>query len=311
MSRQFWKRKSLLAAIETTYGTKATLTAAQGILAMDVSLDVMAGQNIDRNVDLPWLAAQETIPAEVHSKISFKVEMAASGTLGTVPFWGPLLRACGFAQTVASGVSVTYNPISSGFEAVSIDLMIDAVRYQMTGARGTVVFRVDMGIPYLEFQFWGLFTRPDAASFITPTLTAARRPLAAQSVNTPLFTINSVALGARSFVLDAGVSVIPRFTMGVAPEIMITDRAEKLDMTIEARSLATFDPYGLAEAGTLVPIALTHGVTAGQRVKFNAPNAQLLLVGAPANSDGLVVLPLTARPRPSGSGNDQFTIVLD
>jgi hypothetical protein len=310
MSRQFWKRKVLLAAVETTYGVKPTVGAAQAITAIDVSIDPMMGQNLDRNIDFLWLTSQETIPAEVHAKLKFKVELAAAGTLGTVPFWGPLLRACGFAQTVAAGVSVTYNPVSSGFESVSMDFWIDAVRYQLNGARGNAVFRVEMGIPYIEFEFWGLFNRPDAAAVITPTM-GGTRPLAAQSVNTPTFTINSVALGARSFVLNAGVSVIPRFTMGVAPEILITGReAEALDMTVEARTLATFDPYGLAEAGTLVPIALTHGVAAGRRIKFAAPAAQLLLIGAPTNSDGIVVNPLSARLRPT-SGNDQFTVVLD
>lgn len=310
MSRQFWKSKTLLAAVETTYGIKPTLGASQGIVAIDMSIDPMVGQNLDRNIDFLWLASQETIPAELHAKMKFKVELAASGTLGTPPFWGPLLRGCGFAQTVSAGVSVTYNPISSGFESVSIDFRIGDIRYQLNGARGNAVFRVEMGIPYIEFEFWGLFNRPDAAAVVTPTL-GGIRPLAAQSVNTPTFTINSVPLGARSFVLNAGVSVIPRFTMGVAPEILITGReAEALDMQVEARTLATFDPYGLAEAGTLVPIALTHGVTAGRRIKFAAPAAQLLLIGAPTNSDGIVVNPYSARLRPT-SGNDQFTLVLD
>lgn len=309
--RQFWKRKVLLAAVESTYGVKPTLGAAQGIMALDVSIDPMVGQNLDRNVDFLWLTSQETIPAEVHAKLKFKVELAASGTLGTAPFWGPLLRGCGFAQTIAAGASVTYNPISSGFESVSFDFWIDGIRYQLTGARGNAVFRVEMGIPYIEFEFWGLFNRPDAAAVITPTLTGARRPLAAQSVNTPTFTLNSVALGLRSFVLNAGVAVIPRMTMGVAPEILITGRdGEVLDMQVEARSLATFDPYGLAEAGTLIPIALTHGTTAGQRIKFAAPAAQLMLIGSPSNSDGIVVNPYQARLRPT-NGNDQFTVVLD
>lgn len=308
--RQFWRRKSLLVAVESTYGTKATLAAAQGVLAVDVSVEPMAGQDLDRQLDKAFLSAQETIPAEMHTKLTFKTELSASGTAGTAPIWAPLMRGCGFAQTISAGTSVTYNPVSSGFESVSIDLWIDAIRYQLVGARGTCVIRIEMGIPYLEWTFWGLFTRPDAASFITPTVTAARKPIAAQSVNTPTFTINSVALGLRSFVLDCGNNVVPRFTMGVAPEILLTDRAESLTMQIEARSLATFDPYGLAEAGTLVPIALTHGTSAGQRVKVNIPAAQLLRTGSPSNSDGLVVLPLTARPIPV-SGNDQFTLVLD
>ena len=75
-----WKSKILLAKIETAYATDPTPTgAANAILATNVTFQPMEGQDVSRELELPWLAAQATIPAGLHSRISFRVEMVPSG----------------------------------------------------------------------------------------------------------------------------------------------------------------------------------------------------------------------------------------
>jgi hypothetical protein len=97
-----WKSKILLAEIEVTYGTDPAPTGADnGILATNVVLQPMEGQDISRELELPWLAAQATIPAGLNMRMTFRVELVPSGTAGTAPKWGPLLRACAVAQTIS------------------------------------------------------------------------------------------------------------------------------------------------------------------------------------------------------------------
>ena len=94
-----WRSKILLAKIEAIYGTDAAPTgAANGILAVDVSFNPMQGSDVSRNLERPFLGAQGTVATELHAELSFKVELVGSGTPGTPPAWGVLLRACGVAE---------------------------------------------------------------------------------------------------------------------------------------------------------------------------------------------------------------------
>ena len=43
-------------------------------------------------------------------EVTFEVEMAGSGTAGTAPAFGPLLKACGNSETIVTDTSVTYAP---------------------------------------------------------------------------------------------------------------------------------------------------------------------------------------------------------
>ncbi len=99
MPARRWNSKILLAKIETTYGTDSVPTgAADAVLAQNVVLSAMEGQDLARDLDRNALGADATIPVELHQKLSFSVELAGSGAAGTAPPWGRLLRACGCAR---------------------------------------------------------------------------------------------------------------------------------------------------------------------------------------------------------------------
>lgn len=312
-----WKLKALLARTETTYGTDVVPTpATHGILATDISLSPMEGQDVSRELERAFTGAQPTVPVDLHSKLSFKVELAASGAAGTAPAWGPLLRACGLAQTIVASTSVTYNSVSSGYESVSIYMNIGGIRYVLLGARGNCRIELSASaIPYLVFEFTGFFTQPTDTAVPTPTLTAFQMPVVATRVNTPTFTINAVALILRSLKLNMGNTVEPRFLIGpqsaplLSQEILITDTQEKLDMIIEQVPLATFNPFLLAANMTQVPLVLQHGTVAGQRVTLNIPRLQLMRPSSLENRQNMVEQPLSGSPLPL-AGNDQYTLVL-
>ncbi|OYY67412.1 hypothetical protein [Sphingomonas sp. 28-63-12] len=93
---KFWKSKTILAKMETTYGTDPTPTgAANAILASDVTWSPMEGSDVARNVERGYFAADPTVAAELRCVLTFTVELVGSGTAGTAPAWGPLLRMSG------------------------------------------------------------------------------------------------------------------------------------------------------------------------------------------------------------------------
>ena len=318
-----WKRKALMIKLETTYGVDSVPTAAaDGILATNVSLEPMLGQDVSRELERPFTGGQPTVPVDLHSKLSFRVELAGAGAAATPPKFAPLLRAMGQAQVIATGptppASVTYNSVSENYASVSIYINIGGIRYVLLGARGTCALVGGASqIPYLEFEFWGFFTVPtDQAVIPTPVVTAHQTPLPMTRANTPTFTVNGVALILRSFRFSIGNTVSPRFLIGpqtaplLAEEMLIEDTQEKLDITIEQVPLATFNPFTLAQNMTQVPLVLSHGTQAGNRWTLNIPRLQLMRPGALENRQGIVEQPLSGTPIPL-NGNDQYTLVFN
>lgn len=307
----YWRQKVLLVKTEVTYGTDPVPTAAaNSILAIDMKIMPMEGRDQSRDLDMASMGAQPSIPLDLHSKMTFKVELQASGVAGTAPAWGPLIRACGCAQTIVASTSVTYNPVSSAHESATIYFYIGQTLYKILGARGSCKLTFTaQGIAYLEYTFTGLFTLAAEGVRPTPVLTGFQKPLAVSMANSPVFTVNAVALVMRSFALDMGNDVVPRFLVN-SHQVLITDRAEVIEMTVEAEPLTTINPYTLAQNQTQLPIVLNHGTVAGSRVKVNAPLCQLQRPAGVENSQGVVEWPLRAVPI-QNAGNDQWTLVLD
>lgn len=309
---QKWKSKVLLAKIETAYGTDVIPTgAANAILATNVSLTPMEGQDTSRDLELPYLGAQGTIPTSLNAKLSFKVELTPSGTTGTPPAWGVLLRACGVAETVTAATSVVYNPVTDDHESITLYQWIDRALYKLLGARGTCVMRVTaQGVVYLEFEFTGLWTLATETAQDTPAIAAQlnARPIVATSANMPTFTIGGTTFVMRSFALNFGNTVEGRFLIG-SESILITDRAETIETTVEAVGLDTFNPFQLARDQVSSEIELVHGTVAGKIATIACPAAQMQRPQSLENQQNIVEWPLRMVPLPV-SGNDQWTLTL-
>lgn len=305
-----WRKKIFLFKIETTYGVDAVPTPAlNAVLATDVTFQPMEGTDVNRNLDLPYLGGQGTIPNELHAKFSFKVELAPSGTPGVAPAWGSLLRACACAQVINAGTSVVYNPITDNHESGTLKLYIDGILFQSLGVRGTAKFTVNaQGIPYIEFEFTGLFAQPADATTTNPTLTSFQKPRVVSTTFTPTFTINGVAMVMRTFSLDLKNKVEPRFLVG-KEEILITQREDMIATQVETMPLADFNPFSLAAAQTTVPVNLVHGTGAGNIATLNAPAAQMQRPQGMENAQDIMETPLSLMPLPT-LGNDQWTLTL-
>lgn len=305
-----WRSKILLFALESVYGQDEGPTgSAHAILATEVRLTPMEGSDVSRDLDTPYMGAQPTVPTEIHAKLDFRIELAPSGAAGTPPAWGPILRACAVAETISAGVSVTYNPVSNGHESASIYIFVANTRYILVGSRGTCVLRINaQGIPYLEFSFTGLFTQPSEQARPTPTLTAFQKPQVGTTANTPTFTIDAWSPVLRTFSLDLGNQIENRFLIG-SESVLITDKAEAIEMTVEAVPLTTFNPYLAADAQTGVALQMSHGTAAGRIATIDVPAAQMQRPQGLENAQNVTEWPLRFVPQ-FVAGNDQWTLTL-
>lgn len=306
-----WRLQLLLAKLETAYGIDPTLTGANNtILATDVNLRPMEGEDVPRNLIQQYLGGQATIPAGLRTVIEFSTELAGSGEAGAAPAWGPLLRACAMAEVIVADTSVTYTPISEAMESLFIKFWIGSTLHAIKGARGTGVFTVNaQGIPSIRWTFTGLWVLPAEVARPAGVTTAFMKPQIASTANTPVFTVNALPLVGRSFSLNFANQIEPRFLLG-KDQIVIPDRAEALDLVCEATPVTTFNPYALAESQARIPAVITHGTIVGSIITLNAPTCQVKRPTGYQQNQGVAEWPLNLSPLPTDAGNDQFSIVL-
>jgi hypothetical protein len=199
--------------------------------------------------------------------------------------------------------------VPTNHESVTTYFLIGGTLYKILGARGNVKYMINaQGIPYLEFEFTGLFMQPAETAFGPAVTTAFQKPRVASKTNTPVFTLNAVPLVLRSFSLDLGNQVEPRLLIG-SEEIIITQRQDTVELTVDAVPLTTFNPYLLAQNTTNVPVALTHGTGAGRIAALSIPTMQLMRPGGLEQSQGIVEWPLKGMALGS-TGANQWTLTL-
>ena len=233
------RKRVILIETESSYGTDPTPSATAVVLVTDLSITPQSSDVVNRDVVRPYLGSSEQILANTRVECTFSVELAGSGTAGTAPRYGNALKATGLSETVASGTSVTYAPVSSSFSSVTIHYNIDGVRHKVTGCRGTFTITAEVGsIPTIDFTFTGIYNAPTDTALPTVTYGNQATPLIFKNGNTSGFQLLSYAGALQSLTMDLGVSTVYRELVGGTKEVLITDRTSNGSVTIEAPTIA-------------------------------------------------------------------------
>jgi len=303
---RFWKKKAILFGMEATYALDPALVGTDWFEARNVILSPFDADSVDRNIVQPWMGNGGKLIVAMRQKLSFEVALAGAGALGSVPKIGKLLRACGFAETVSAGVSVVYTLISDTFESGAFYINIDGVLHKGMGCRGTASITLDAkGIPLLKVEMTALYTAPvdAAAPVVDRTGWPIEKPV--NSKNTLVCTVNAV----NGFYSKFGVSVASQVTHdiygGGYETIKIGDRQPTASITMLAELLATFNPYALAEATTIIPVQVVHGTVAGSKVQVDL-KTQITGVNE-TDLNGSVGYDLALTPKPV-NGNDEIKL---
>ena len=265
------KNQLLCAKVETTYDTDAVPTVgSDSLLAIDPKIKEIVA-TVDRPAQIASLSGIPSVAGSKYAEITFSMELKGSGVVGTAPRIGALLRACGFAAVVVSNTSVTYNPISSLFESVTIYLFIDGRRHIVTGCRGDVKFKCEAGkMAMADFVLKGRYADPTLVALSSPTLESST-PATCKSC---VFTYNAkTTLVVKMAELDMNNKVDDRPSVNDANAIAgfeITDRNPMLtidpEATIETSYNFRSDAYVNQRA-----ISWQVGAAAGNIATFSVP----------------------------------------
>ena len=304
MSGLLAEKLAVLAKIETTPGTDAVPTgSANALVLSDVKITPYEGREDPRNIVAPWLGNMGAKFSGTFVRLEASFELAGPGAAGPAPAWGPLVRACGFGQTIDIGVDVEYAPVSGAFEAVSVYYTEDGVRHIMLGARGNLMLSLAATrIPRGKVNLVGQLGTISDTALPTVDFTSWVEGLPVSDDNTT-FSLDSVSAHLHSLEIDAGVKVQPRFLVGYEG-MDITGRSATGSAVIDKPTIATKNWF--SALGNKVALALTHGTAAGNIVQLAAPKAQL---GRPtagvAEGVSTLSIPLGLTPN---AGNDELVI---
>lgn len=302
-----FRKLAILHKIETTYGISAAPIAANAIVGTNVTFTPMEGEEVSRDLLLPYLGNQGVVLAGLHAKLEFEVEMAGAGAAGSAPKYASLLRACGFAETLAVGVSASYSIVEDGVESSTLFFEIDGVRHIMLGSRGAMSLSVSpKGIPRYRFTLTGLLGTITDQALTAVTMAGWETPLVASSANTTM-SLHGWSAIAESLSIDLGNVVTPRFLIG-SESVIISDRKATGQAVVEAKSLATIDWFEIALDRTRGALSLVHGKTAGNIVEITAPAVEIGKV-TQGQTNGILnySLPLSFCPV---NGLDELLIVV-
>lgn len=156
---QLTRRNVILAKIESTYGSDPTPTVgSNAVRVIDLDLKVMKPP-VERPTQQQSLARRPSKLGEEFYEVNFKIEVVGSGSAGTAPRAGALLRACGFSETIVTGGSpvVKYRDINTSFESVTIWAYLGGRLHKIVGCVGNVKGVCEAGKQiFLEFSMMGL-----------------------------------------------------------------------------------------------------------------------------------------------------------
>ena len=318
----------VLAILETTAGTYSAPSGTNAMLiGSNYSFSERIGK-VDRDNLRPWMGGADQLNAFRYVEVEFTVELASSGTAGTAPKWGPLMRAAGFAETIVASTLVHYTPISEAFEALSMSIFYGGVRQNLRGCRvRRVVFDLTVNqIPRATFTIVGVprlspDDLPVLASPATPTFSGWQVPHAVLNElgtsNVYLGRTYNVSTGNLSggtnystkgmvITVDNDCTARPFLGWG-GDHTPIVDRTVRAQVTFDHAAQERIDFLTAAIANTYNSLDLVHaGPVAGQNLKFFMPR-----VGYqdPTNEDdgGLFLTNYNFNALPN-AGNDDIYI---
>lgn len=306
---KLYRNSAIAGKIETTSGTDIVPTpAADALLVRNFTWNPIEMTVEERDLVRAYLGNSEDIVVAQWITAEFEVEMAGSGAAGTAPKYDWLLRMCGHAKTVAAGVSVTYTPISTGFESASVYCNFDQVLHKSTFCMGKVGLGLDARkIPVFKVSIKGLFKPLSDTTAWSPVYTGFVKPLAVNKANSTL-SLQGVNAAVETLQFDSNAAIEYRNLYNFEG-VQYTDRKPAGTISLEMTSVATKDWMASILAATTGALNVVHGLTAGNIVELQCPNAQITQPKY-ANSQGIQMLSGGLKLLPGSAGNDEYSIIV-
>lgn len=307
------RNETLLAKIEASYGVDSVPVEGTDAVFLNGGADFGFDRLrlINRSGLKATLGPFQGVYGGSMKAVRFEAELKGSGTAGTAPEIGPLLRACGLGETIVALTSVTYAPVSTGFESVTLYFFeFGRVRHILLGARGSASIRWAAGqMPICNFEMIGRIGTVTDQTQPAPTFNQTV-PQGVLGLDARVGGVQNLVV--QSFELDMGVQIEVPDNVNDSEgygNVLVTDRDPTLTLQRHAELVATIDPWNdLRNSTERAFVSGNLGATAGNIVNLNANQMHYRDI-APGESENVRTESFPFGLHESASGDDQFEIV--
>ena len=309
LTRKTW----LLAKIESSEGSDPSpVGGSNAIQVTNVDITPIESDTIQADAMQGFLgnSTRATVLANKRVSVSFSTELSGSGSAGTPPAYGPLLKSCGLNEILSSETSATYTPLSTSFSSCTIYCLYDLTRHKITGARGTVTFNLVAGqIASADFQFIGIYNAPDSTDMSgTWTLANQAAGLEVNDTNVTTATFHGVtSQRIESFDLALNNELVYKETTS-SKQVLIVNRAPGGTAVIEALDTATTDYFAKASATAMGATDVILGASAGNIVRLKVDQTDITGVSY-GDTNGIRSLNLPYLALPTTAGNNEMSLI--
>lgn len=306
------RKKFLIAKIESTYNTDPSpVGGSNAIQVTNLEITPLESDNVQAPTLQGFIgnSSRATLVANKRVSVTFDVELSGSGTAGTAPAFGPLLKSCGLSETIVASTSVTYAPVSSSFDSATIYCFYDGTRHKITGARGSVSFNFTAGqFAVASFNFIGIYNAPDGTA-LSGSFTVANQAAALEvnDTNMTTSTFHGVSDACiESFELALNNDLIYKETT-CGKEVFITNRAPGGTAVLQAPAIGTTDYFAKAVGITTASSSMVLGATGGNIVSLTAAQTDITGVSY-GDTNGVISLSMPYLALPTTAGNNEFAL---
>jgi hypothetical protein len=266
-------RSPVFASKGNTYGTSSNPAETAAIVSYGVEVAEVGEEVAIEQADMK--PGRINLPKYYNrgNDFTFSTYLNGSGVLGTPPFYNILFRACGMAQTIQAGASVTLSLMDPQNTQEWVDLACfqGRTKYEAPGSRGTWNLNMTSGqFPTVEWSFNGLYLEPTQPTLPgAPTFSNQSSPVLIDSVGTPTFSLGGYSAEVSTFTLSIGNVISGSDHGGSVKQRLITGREITAEITIAATLFADFNVFQKNTSGATDALQIIHG-PALRRTTINA-----------------------------------------
>lgn len=238
------------------------------------------------------LARNSVIMQGATIKVPVKFYLKGSGTAGTAPEIGKLLRMMGMSQTTVSVTSVTYKPRDTGHESGGFKHNLDGVQYLLTGARiGTGKLTFEAKKPAMfEGDIDGLYNAPTFVSLDAPSY-------ADVLIVPPIIQSMALTIGGSTYIIPSLEIMINNGqnefedvnagNLGIGSIEISENRDWKVKFKVRRNNGNDIEFYTALNAGTELAVTSTGFGSAGNKMAIVINKMQLTKV-SPVDEKGML-----------------------
>lgn len=304
------REQGIFVEVEAAAGTPETLVGADALQVSNLTVNPVENlRMIEREIIRSSFNPEKPVYGGALMSFQFDVELKGSGTAGTAPAFGDLLRACSMDETIVAVTSVTYNPLSdvSSQEACTIGFREGGNYRIATGCRGTFSIACPTGeYARITFNMTGRISSESTTAAPTPTF---------ESTVPPAFLGATFQIGGTAFPIES-LNLDIQNSLAIAPNPNLSDgyqlprivgRTTQGSMNPEAELISTEDFIGDLRSGTSLAVQTgVIGGTAGNRWALSIPAAVYTEIGI-GDREELLTYEITFRATDT-DGTDDFSL---